>query len=367
MILEAIYEPTFSAKSHGFRPKRSCHTALIQVQKTFVGAKWIIEGDIKACFDSFNHHVLIDILREMLKAGYMEQDAFCDTPVGTGQGSVLSPLLANVYLNDFDWYVGRKYYHPPSKAKLRSSDMRKLRQQGIFAKYNIRFADDWVILTTAEKEAYRLKKELSKYFKHRLKLEISEDKTVVTDMTVSGVRFLGFNIRVGKSERGNGNYVTKPYPDHIKLGKKIKNLRSAIREIKDYKVLNCRVAQIEYVNSVIMGIAEYIKIGISGKAFHAIDRRVNNCALSQWKRMYPDNYNNWQIPLKDLHNLPHRHEGYKSKTFAIPYEGYWFGLTMAFITHVKYEKKPFNQRMTPYTAEGRRMYENYRNKLSEQV
>ena len=111
-----------------------------------------------------------------------------------------------------------------------------------------------------------------------------------------------------------------------------------------------------------MGIAEYIKIGISGKAFHAVDRRVNNSAFSQWKRMYPDNYIKWQVQLKNLHNLPHRHEGYKSKTFAIPYEGYWIGLTLAFITHVQYEKKPFNQRMTPYTIEGRRIYENYRNK-----
>lgn len=78
--------------------------------------------------------------------------------------------------------------------------------------------------------------------------------------------------------------------------------------------------------------------------------------------MYPDNYNEWQIRLKDLHNLPHRHEGYDSKTFAIPYEGYWIGITMAFITHVQYEKKPFNQRMTPFTAEGRRIYQEYRRK-----
>jgi len=85
MILEAIYEPTFSPRSHGFRPKHSCHTALAQVKLTFMGVKWVIEGDIKSCFDSFDHHVLVDILRErikdeyfialiwkMLRAGYME-------------------------------------------------------------------------------------------------------------------------------------------------------------------------------------------------------------------------------------------------------------------------------------------------------
>lgn len=78
--------------------------------------------------------------------------------------------------------------------------------------------------------------------------------------------------------------------------------------------------------------------------------------------MYPDKYNEWQIPLKDLSNLPHRHEGYISKTFAIPYEDMWIGITMAFITHVRYEVKPFNQKMTPYTSEGRKIYVSYRNK-----
>lgn len=86
MILEAIYEPTFSNNSHGFRPKRSCHTALTQVKKNFTGVTWIVEGDIKACFDNFDHHVLVELLRKrisdeafigliwkFLKAGYMEQ------------------------------------------------------------------------------------------------------------------------------------------------------------------------------------------------------------------------------------------------------------------------------------------------------
>lgn len=70
MLLEAIYEPTFSEHSHGFRPKRSCHTALKEVQVTFTGVNWIIEGDIKACFDSFDHHVLIDILRKRIHDEY---------------------------------------------------------------------------------------------------------------------------------------------------------------------------------------------------------------------------------------------------------------------------------------------------------
>ena len=120
MILEAIYEPTFSRYSHGFRPKRSCHTALSEIKTTFSGVQWVIEGDIKACFDSFDHHVLINILRrrikdehfialmwKMLKAGYMEQWTYRHTYSGTPQGSGVSPILANIYMSELDNYLGK--------------------------------------------------------------------------------------------------------------------------------------------------------------------------------------------------------------------------------------------------------------------
>lgn len=118
MILEAIYEPTFSNNSHGFRPKRSCHTALTQVKKNFTGVTWIVEGDIKACFDNFDHHVLVELLRKrisdeafigliwkFLKAGYMEQWQYNCTYSGVPQGSGISPICANIYLSELDNYM----------------------------------------------------------------------------------------------------------------------------------------------------------------------------------------------------------------------------------------------------------------------
>lgn len=120
MILESIYEPTFLNTSHGFRPKRSCHTALQYVQKNFTGVKWFVEGDIKGCFDHVDHHALVNILRrriqdehfigliwKFLKAGYMENWVYHNTYSGTPQGSIISPILANIYLNELDVFMAQ--------------------------------------------------------------------------------------------------------------------------------------------------------------------------------------------------------------------------------------------------------------------
>ena len=115
MILEAIYEPVFDDHSHGFRPNRSCHTALRQISSDFTGVVWFIEGDITGCFDNIDHEIVIDILarkikdskflnviRQFLKAGYVENWKYNKTYSGTPQGGIVSPILANIYLNELD-------------------------------------------------------------------------------------------------------------------------------------------------------------------------------------------------------------------------------------------------------------------------
>ena len=118
MILESIYEPTFQSTSHGFRPGKSCHTALSQIQKTFTGVSWFVEGDIKGCFDNIDHHILVNILKrrikdeafidliwKLLRAGYLEDWMKHQTYSGTPQGSGVSPLLANIYMNELDLFM----------------------------------------------------------------------------------------------------------------------------------------------------------------------------------------------------------------------------------------------------------------------
>ena len=251
MILEAIYEPTFSNNSHGFRPKRSCHTALTQVKKNFTGVTWIVEGDIKACFDNFDHHVLVELLRKrisdeafigliwkFLKAGYMEQWQYNCTYSGVPQGSGISPICANIYLSELDNYMQeykekydceperrrttREYerasrrYRKARKAlmdaekstpelvkEFKDSRREKMNQHYYnpfeegFKKiqYN-RYADDFVIgVIGSKKDAEKIKEDVKIFLQEKLHLEMSEEKTKVTHSS-KPVRYLGYDFKV---------------------------------------------------------------------------------------------------------------------------------------------------------------------------
>ena len=144
MILEAYYEPQFSDYSHGFRPRRGCHTALSEVGRTWTGTRWFVEGDIKGCFDNIDHEVLLSILGEklhdnrflsllkyLLKAGYLEDWRFGRTPSGTPQGGVVSPILANVYLDRLDKFVETVLIpaHTRGKTRRRNPEWKALNRQ----------------------------------------------------------------------------------------------------------------------------------------------------------------------------------------------------------------------------------------------
>ncbi len=389
IIIEPICEARFYPHSYGFRPYRAQKHAIRDIVNVINASTfsqdqpvWAVEGDIKGCFDNIDHRILlkkiwrigihdkrvIKMIQQMLKAGYIESGTLNDTNLGTMQGGILSPLLSNVYLNDFDWFVGRMYMEPHRQCKHKCNDTRRLKWSGVTPKYNFRFADDWVILTSTEQEAYRLNRMLTKYFRNKMKLELSQEKTFVTDLRTEGIHFLGFVVKAEKKRRTpdprtwTDNLVGKPLPDMERLKDKIQKIANEVREIGEITERSVQAAQIQRVNSMIVGLAQYLQPSICSHAFHAIDRRINNTALAVWKRRFPKHYNKYQIPLEMLCNLPHRHEGYKSKTFAVPIEGEWFGITYAFITHSKYESKPFDQRMTPYSEEGRRIYSYYRNR-----
>jgi len=249
LILEAIYEPTFSEASHGFRPGRSCHTALAQVKK-MTGVRWWVEGDIKGFFDNLCHDTLMKILskritdrrflhlvKQMLRAGYMEDWQYHKTYSGTPQGGNLSPLLANIYLNELDQRLadqmkefnrGRKrqgrheYWRICDRRKRAKQEARQtgdwttykaLTQRMLETQasdpqdpqfrrmYYCRYADDFLVGVVGSKEdAEAVREWLSAFLKHELQLELSEEKTLITHVE-KRVRFLGYDIKRGDGKR----------------------------------------------------------------------------------------------------------------------------------------------------------------------
>lgn len=240
-ILEAYYEPQFSDHSHGFRPERGCHTALTEISHTWRGTSWFIEGDIKGCFDNIDHQVLLSILREkihdnrflrlvenLLQAGYMEEWRYKPTLSGTPQGGIISPMLSNIYLDRLDRFVeetllpeytrsDRRKYHPEYVTlqhqasilrragkheeamkldKLRRTlpsvdpndpDYRRLRY--------VRYADDFLLgFAGPRSEAVDIKEKLKGFLRGTLKLELSEEKTLITNATAQAARFLGYEV-----------------------------------------------------------------------------------------------------------------------------------------------------------------------------
>ena len=211
-VLEPIYEGDFSQYSFGFRPNRSTVDAIkctmwsAQENKRYF---WILEGDISSYFDNINHKKLMKILKrrikdkkilqliwKFLKAGVMERKFFRDTNKGTPQGGILSPLLANIYLNELDSYMAQNYCNFPQKEK--TSRRRKRMANFVY----IRYADDFIVMSNGRKaQVEKLKGELTSFLKDELKLKLSKDKTKITHLN-DGFRFLGFWIHRCIGQKG---------------------------------------------------------------------------------------------------------------------------------------------------------------------
>ena len=242
LILEAYYEPQFSAQSHGFRPNRGCHTALMEIKRAWTGTKWFIEGDIRGCFDNINHEKLIAILaeqihdnrflriiRQLLQAGYLEQWRHHRTHSGTPQGSVVSPILANIYMDTLDKFaidireqfnkgtqrkgnpvyqsLAKKatYYRRTGRPEVAKAYAKMQRQTPRGDPYDpeyrrmhyVRYADDFLVgITGTLDDAKRVKAQISTFLSDTLNLEMSAEKTLITHATTESATFLGYEVTV---------------------------------------------------------------------------------------------------------------------------------------------------------------------------
>ena len=271
MILEAIYEPIFSDYSHGFRPARSCHTALAQIKKEFTGARWFIEGDIKGCFDNINHAVLVEIInqkikdarflkliRSFLKAGYMEDWKYHETYSGCPQGGIISPILANIYLNELDRHVMKikkefdvatKARYTPEYTKLvglrqrlhnKIKNSNGIEREKLIEEYKtataqmlklpakqcddkkikyVRYADDFLIAVNGNRQdCEKIKQELTEFISTTLKMELSQEKTLITHSNTPA-RFLGYDVRVRRDQqiKPKGKFKTRSMNNKVEL------------------------------------------------------------------------------------------------------------------------------------------------------
>lgn len=257
MILESIYEGSFEKCSHGFRPHRSCHTAMASIMEGFDGTRWFVEGDIKGFFDNIDHDIMIAILseriaderflrliRKFLNAGYLEKWTFHKTFSGTPQGGIISPILANIYLDKLDKYVveyiskfnkGDKRKRNPEYKRISSRKdkrVKKLKSEEDAEKRSIlieeikfhhkemqklpatldmdedfrrmryvRYADDFLIGVIGSREdCVTIKEDIKKFLLDKLKLELSDEKTLITHGH-DNAKFLGYEVTIRKSEK----------------------------------------------------------------------------------------------------------------------------------------------------------------------
>ena len=296
LLLEAIYEGHFEGTSHGFRPHRSCHTALGMIQKSFAGAKWFIEGDIKGFFDNIDHNVLISILRErisderflrlirkFLNAGYVEDWKYNKTYSGTPQGGIISPMLANIYLDKFDKYIkeyaakfrkgDRRSINPEYwrlnnkknrlKQKLQKTSDEQMRKNYLYeiaqlskqmlstphkdamdADFRrmqyVRYADDFLISVIGSKsECETIKADITQFMREQLKLELSDEKTLITHAQ-DKAKFLGYEIFIRKSDavkRNKDGVLKRDFNGAVVL-----TLNSAViqKKLTEYNALEVR-------------------------------------------------------------------------------------------------------------------------------
>lgn len=221
LVLEPIFEADFYPTSYGFRPGRSTHDALCAIQRrmhpTSHGPsvyRYVIEGDIKGCFDAIDHHVLLERIRgrikdrkvlrlvlAFLKAGILIEGTVCHPVTGTPQGGIISPLLANVYLTAIDERYGRWSLRPRERPQ-NSADRRLYdRRRGKPTFYMVRYADDFVVCTDGTyEEAEAEKQALAAFLKTELRMELSMEKTKITAIE-EGFDFLGYRVVQTKARR----------------------------------------------------------------------------------------------------------------------------------------------------------------------
>ncbi len=366
IVLEPICEAQFFKHSYGFRPMRDTAMALERIVSLThgTGYHWIVEGDISKCFDCIDHGILLkrlyhmgirdrrvlQIIKAMLKAGIMDN---CEVnEEGTQQGGLLSPLLANVYLDMMDEWVSKQWETKSTKHQYANVSTKNiaLKKTALIPGYLVRYADDFVIVTDTRTHAESWKARLEEFLLNTMKLTLSKEKTLITDVRRKYIKFLGFQFKLvpGKAKKG---YISRTLPDKDRLKRKVHEIAECIKKIPRHYSIEQLIGEIDRINSKIRGLINYYQcctwVNVAMKKYANWLQRLAKRRLKQYKGKW--------IPANQTHNLPRVHGQYKQKIPSIKYHDVYVGFTA--LTFCKWEqtmsKKP---KETPYSEEGREIH-----------
>jgi RNA-directed DNA polymerase len=302
--LEPHWEAKFEGNSYGFRPGRSCHDAITRIYgfaRPHKNKKWVLDADIKGAFDNINHEYLLktigmfparELIKQWLKAGYVDGNTFQRTETGTPQGGVISPLLANIALHGMDEalaiYEPHRGRKKPTPIRTRKGTYYNCRGESTGKRAMVRYADDFIVLCESQEDAIKCRELLTGWLKER-GLELSEEKTKIRHLS-EGFDFLGFNIRhykATKTSKTGWKLLIKPSNESVK------KVRKKLRD-KWMSVLGCSVeVTIKELNPIIRGWANYFRIGVSSRVFRKLDQWMYIRELRYAKRMHPRKSRKW--------------------------------------------------------------------------
>jgi group II intron reverse transcriptase/maturase len=360
LLLEAYYEPQFSDRSHGFRPGRGCHTALLEVTHGWHGTTWFIEGDITGCFGSLDHEILLSILAEkirdgrflrliggLLRAGYLEDWRYHATLSGCPQGGIASPVLSNVYLDRLDRFIEqdilpahnrgarRTPYRPymrlwqqawrleqrgeqeagrALRRQMKAMPSRDPADPGYRRLKYCRYADDWVPgFTGPRQEAEEIKDEIGRFLREQLKLELSPAKTLITHGRTQAARFLGYEMVVTHADdkrdhRGHrsinagiglkvpADVIRAKCAPYLHRGKPVRRTERTVDT--DFSI----VAQFQ---SEFRGVAEYYRLAFNrhrpGRLKYVMERSLTKTLARKYRISVPAVYRRYRAVLETEH------------------------------------------------------------------
>ncbi len=350
MLLEPYYERRFSPNSHGFRPKQGCHTALREIQRHWKGTIWFIEGDIKGCFDNIEHDLMlaiiqkdihdgriIQLIRGLLKAGYMEDWRYHETLSGSPQGGIISPLLSNIYLNELDRWVEdwliptytrgetRKYNRTYTQIQGKLQKARKMGDTTMIIQLKrerrnvravdpfdpdyrrlryVRYADDFLLgFAGPRNEAEAIRDRIAEFLDCKLKLTLSKEKTLITHAGHEKAKFLGHEITATRDD----TYISRDGKRGANGVIALRVPRSAYQKIRNRLSSNGKVThQSQWINdddytiitryqSVLRGLYNYYCMAVN------VSTRMNDIQNILWQSLTKTLARKHRISIAQVH------------------------------------------------------------------